>query len=332
MSHDLINSTEPTIKTTGLSRYEWLQARRSGIGGSDIAAIVGASPYHTAYDIYKAKVEEPEDSETEFAYWGHLLEDTVAKEFSKRLEMKVQNVNFIMRHPNHTWAIANIDRAVVNPEIAGNVRFKNGELTTDMILECKTASEYVGKDWGEEETDEVPDQYQCQGQWYMGVTGTKICYMAVLIGGNKFRIYRIERNQELIDYLLAEAESFWVNHVLAGVAPEPGNLENAKDKFRKCNPDTTIDLAPDAQEIAVFDAYVEAKAAEKQLKADLDEAQKNLICLIGHNETLTIDGEVVVTYKSSETNRFDNKLFKIDNPELAKAYTKTSVSRTMRIK
>lgn len=303
MSHDLINSTAPSIKTTGLTHYEWLQARRSGIGGSDIAAIVGASPYATAYDIYKSKVEEPEDEETEFAYWGHMLEDTVAKEFSKRMDLKVQNVNFIMRHPDHTWAIANIDRAIVNPAIAGNVRFKNGELTTDMILECKTASEYVGNDWGSEETDEVPDQYQCQGQWYMGVTGALVLYMAVLIGGNKFRIYRIERNQELIDYLFSEAESFWINHVLAGVAPDPVNLDNAKDKFRKCNPDTTIDIQIDSQEVSIFDAYVELKAAEKQLKIDLEEAQKNLICLMGYNETLTIDGDIAATYKSNKANR-----------------------------
>lgn len=300
----LFNNTEPSIKTTGLTRYEWLQARRSGIGGSDIAAIVGASTYATAYDIYKSKVEDPEEGEdSEFAHWGHVLEPVVAKEFSKRMGVQVQNVNFIMRHPDYSWAIANIDRGIVNPEIAGNIRFKDGRLTTDMILECKTASEFVGKDWGEEETDEVPDQYQCQGQWYMGVTNTLVCYMAVLIGGNKFRIYRIERNQELIDYLFSEAESFWVNHVLAGVAPEPVTLENAKDKFRKCDPDTTIDLSLDSDDIAIFDAYLELKVAEKELKAKLEEAQKNLICLMGHNETLAIDGEVVATYKSNKNNK-----------------------------
>lgn len=300
----IFNNTEPSIKTTGLTRLEWLQARRTGIGGSDIAAIMGISPYATAYDIYKAKVEEPEDEEeSEFAYWGHKLENTVAKEFERRTDLKVQNVNFIMRHPVHSFAIANIDRGIVNPEIAGNIRFKNGELTTDMILECKTASEFVGKDWGDEETDEVPDQYQCQGQWYMGVTGTKVCYMAVLIGGNKFRIYRIERNQELIDHLFEQAEYFWFNYVLAGVAPDPVNLENAKDKFRRCDPDTTLNLAVDSDDVAIFDTYVGLKADEKQLKIDIEEVQKNLICLMGHNETLTIDNEIVATYKSNKNNK-----------------------------
>lgn len=333
MSHDLINSTAPSIKTTGLTHYEWLQARRSGIGGSDIAAIVGASPYATAYDIYKAKMEAPDDSEeSENSEWGRILEPVVAKKFVDRTGLKVQNVNFLMRHPDHTWAIANIDRAIVNPEIAGNVRFKNGELTTDMILECKTASEYVGKDWGEEETDEVPDQYQCQGQWYMGVTNTLVCYMAVLIGGNKFRIYRIDRNQELIDYLFSEAESFWVNHVLAGVAPEPVTLENAKDKFRKCDPDTTIDLDFDSDDIAIFDAYIELKAAEKELKAKLEEAQKNLICLMGHKERLAVEGEVVLTYKQSQSNRIDSKSLRAENPDIAAKHTKTTVGRTIRVK
>ena len=61
----------------------------------------------------------------------------------------------MMRHPVHKFAVANIDRAVINPEISGNVRFKDGKLTTDTILEIKTASEYVAKDWGDERSDQV---------------------------------------------------------------------------------------------------------------------------------------------------------------------------------
>ena len=320
------------IKTANLSREDWLTLRQSGIGGSDIAAIIGVSPYATAYDIYQSKTQPVNEETNEFAYWGTVLEDTVAREFSKRSGLKIQNVNFLMRHPEHRWAIANIDRAIINPAIKGNVRFKDGKLTTDQIVEIKTASEYVGKNWGLEESDEVPDQYQCQAQWYMGVTDTQICHMAVLIGGNKYRQYKIERHQDFIDYLFEAAESFWVNNVLAGVEPDATTLQNAKDKYPRHNPDTTLDVEPDSEVAKVFEHYESLKAQEKELKAALELAQTDLICQIQDNEALAIDGEVVATYKVQVSNRFDSSRLKKDMPELAEKYNKQSESRVMRVK
>lgn len=321
------------IKTSNLSRDEWLALRQSGIGGSDIAAILGVSPYATAYDVFQSKTQPLNaDAMSEFAYWGTVLEDTVAREFAKRSGLKVQNVNFMMRHPVHTFAVANIDRAIVNRDIAGNVRYKDGKLTTDQIVEIKTASEYVGKNWGNEDSDEVPDQYQCQAQWYMGVTDTQVCHMAVLIGGNKYRQYKIERNQDLIDVLFETAHDFWHNNVLAGVEPDATTLQNAKDKYPRHDPDTTLDVELDSEAAKAFEHYESLKAQEKELKAAITAAQTDLICQIQNNETLAIDGEVVATYKTQVSNRFDSKSFKTDMPELAEKYTKQSESRVMRVK
>ncbi|MGB6926378.1 YqaJ viral recombinase family protein [Psychrobacter sp.] len=320
------------VKTSNLSRQDWLALRQSGIGGSDIAAIIGVSPYATAYDIYQSKTQPVNEDSNEFAYWGTVLEDVVAREFSKRNGLKIQNVNFLMRHPEHHWAIANIDRAIINRDVSGNVRFKDGKLTTDQIVEIKTASEYVGKNWGLEESDEVPDQYQCQAQWYMGVTGVDVCHMAVLIGGNKYRQYKIERHQDFIDYLFEAAESFWNDNVLAGVEPDATTLQNAKDKYPRHNPDTTLDVALDSEAAKVFEHYESLKAQEKEVKAALELAQTDLICQIQDNETLAIDGEVVATYKVQVSNRFDSSRLKKDMPELAEKYVKQSESRVMRVK
>ena len=321
------------IKTSNLSRDEWLALRQSGIGGSDIAAIIGVSPYATAYDIYQSKTQPlSEEDMSEFAYWGTVLEDTVAREFSKRSGLKIQNVNYLMRHPTHRFAIANIDRAIINRDVSGNVRFKDGKLTTDQIVEIKTASEYVGKNWGDEDSDEVPDQYQCQAQWYMGVTDTQVCHMAVLIGGNKYRQYRIERNDDLIDVLFEAAHDFWHNNVLAGVEPDATTLQNAKDKYPRHNPDAVLDVAPDSEAAKVFEHYESLKAQEKEVKAALELAQTDLICQIQNNEALAIDGEVVATYKTQVSNRFNSSQFKKDMPELAEKYIKQSESRVMRVK
>ena len=73
------------------NRIDWLKARRSGIGGSDVAAILGLNRYKSALDIYNDKIstEEPKEQQSESAYFGTILEDVVAKEFSKRTGLKV---------------------------------------------------------------------------------------------------------------------------------------------------------------------------------------------------------------------------------------------------
>ena len=110
----------------------------------------------------------------------------------------------------------------------------------------------------------------------MGVTDTQVCYMAVLIGGNKYRQYRIERNQELIDVLFEVAEDFWVNNVLAGVPPKPTTLENAKHKYPTHNPDPVVDVNIDSEEVKVFNEFVELKEAEKLLKNRLKPLKPSL--------------------------------------------------------
>lgn len=191
---------------TSAERLEWLKNRQTGIGGSDVAAILGLSRYKSALDVYNDKVGEISESEqSQAAYWGTQLEDIVAKEFQKRTGMKVQKVNSQLSRDG--WMHANIDRAVVNPEISGNVRvldeakqLETGRLlTTDSILECKTASSFIADQWGPSQEAEIvagkavvehkiPIYYETQVQWYMGVTGAKRCYVAALLGGQDFRI------------------------------------------------------------------------------------------------------------------------------------------------
>lgn len=326
-------------KTTDLSRIDWLKLRQSGIGGSDISAIMGENPYKTAYDLYQEKVGDITESQmSEPAYWGTILEDVVAKEYARRNDVKVQKVNYLIRHSEYDWAIANIDRAVINPDIAGNVRIKDGSLTTDRLLEVKTASEYVKTNWGDEHTDQVPDHYNLQCQWYMGITGVTMCDLALLLGGNKYRQYTISFDAELFELMLEAAKDFWHNHVLAGVEPEPTTLAAAKRKYAKADPDTTLDVAfDDNNSIAIIDRYLELKDSEKELKANLETAQTELINLIGSNETLMVDGEIVLTYKNQKGREtFDKKGCLKAYPELAGRFAEfTKVgesSRTIRIK
>ena len=327
------------IPTKDLPREDWLRLRQSGIGGSDISAIMGFNPYKTAYDLYHDKINDVvEDAQSDAAYWGTILEDVVAKEYALRNDCKVQKVNYMIRHPKFDFALANIDRAVINPSISGNVRIKDGKLTTDKLLEVKTASEYMKNVWGDEASDQVPDNYNLQCQWYMGITGVDECDLALLLGGNKYRQYNIKFDAELFEIMIDEAQNFWINHVLARVEPTPTTLANAKQKYATSTPDSVLNIAfDDDAVIAVVDRYIELKEQEKELKGKLEQAQTDVINLIEDNEALTIDGELVMTYKAQKGREtFDKKGCLKAYPQLAEQFaefTKTGeVSRTLRIK
>jgi putative phage-type endonuclease len=73
-----------------MTRDEWLAARRTGIGGSDIAAILGLSPWRTPLDVYRDKVDGAEQPETEAMRWGRLLEDVIAREYAVRAGVRIQ--------------------------------------------------------------------------------------------------------------------------------------------------------------------------------------------------------------------------------------------------
>ena len=258
----------------------------------------------------------------------------VAKEYEKRNGCKVQKFNYMIRHPEFDFAVANIDRAVINPSISGNVRIKDGKLTTDKLLEIKTASEYMKSSWGDEESDQVPDNYNLQCQWYMGITGVDECDLALLLGGNKYRQYNIKFDAELFAIMIEVAQDFWVNHVLAGIEPTPTTLANAKRKYARALPDSTLDLAfNDDDNIAKIDRYIELKDQIKGLETELAQAQTDLICLIGEHEALAVDGELVMTYKNQKGREtFDKKACLKAHPELAETFGEfTKVSNPIRV-
>lgn len=324
-----------SINTAEMTHEEWLEARKTGIGGSDIAAIMGLSNYATAYDVFKSKMGQNEESseENELLKWGNILEEPIAQEFSNRTGLKIQNVNVMMRHPDKPWALANIDKAIINPEISKVVRYtKEGVLTTDTILEVKTANEFQKKEWGEEHTDEIPAHYLCQVHWYLGVTGATGCHVAVLIGGNNFRQYFVPRNEAIIEALFKAGEKFWKDHILTGIAPKPVNLDNAKDAWKTVDPNSVLDVSIESELAEKISELNEVKERIKEYRELEKELQKEIICHVQDSEVVKIDGNTVLTYKEQSRNSFDSKTFKADHPELYKQYVTVSTSRTMRLK
>lgn len=180
------------ISTANMPREEWLELRRTGIGGSDAAAIVGLSAWATPYTVYMDKLGLlPEKEDTEAMRQGRDLEEYVAKRFMERTGKKVRRCNSMIRNPRYPFALADIDFRIVS-ENAG--------------LECKTTSTL---DLAQFNGVEFPEKYYPQCVHYLAVTGADRWYLAVLVLGRGFFVYVLERNEAEIAALMGAEEQFW---------------------------------------------------------------------------------------------------------------------------
>lgn len=303
------------VSTKNMDRTEWLEWRRRGIGGSDAAAIAGLSRFKTPMAVWLEKTGQIEPEEPgEAAYWGQVLEDVIAREFSLRTGKKVQRKQAILVHPEYPFMLANIDRLVVG-EKAG--------------LECKTTSEYYKGAW---DGDQVPDEYVIQCQHYMAVTGFPKWYIAVLIGGNKFRWKEIERDEEIIGYLIKIEGDFW-RLVETNTPPEMDGSKACSDLLDRLYPQAehgkTIDLPGEAEEAIA--QYEEAKEQEAYWAEKRAEAENRLKALLGEAEIGRIGSRKVI-WKNVTTSRLDTKLLKAEQPEIYARYARESTYRRFEIR
>lgn len=303
--------------TIEMSHSEWLQERTKGIGGSDASIILGLNKWKTPFELWLEKTGQSnlDDTAGEAAYFGNILEDVVAKEFEVRSGKRVRRNNFMLKHPEHDFINANIDRKVV------------GE---DALLECKTASAYLAKDW---EDDKVPDAYMIQVQHYLGVTGYKHAYIAVLLGGQRFMWKDIERDEELIQMIFDAEVHFWEHHVLGNVPPALDGSSAAeeflKERYKDVDPDKVVDLSFSYKE--KIDNYLElkknisqlnklAKETENQIKLELEDAETGFV------------KNYQVDWKPITSNRVDTKLLREKYPDVYNSVVKQSSYRRFNVK
>ena len=173
------------VSTLNLPKEEWLRYRKQGIGGSDAGAICGFNPYRSAMQVYYDKTsDEIEDIDNEAMRQGRELEEYVSKRFVEETGKKVRRANAMFYDEKNPFMLADVDRMIVG-ENAG--------------LECKTASPFMSEYW---ERDKVPLSYQMQCYHYMSVCNADAWYVAVLIYGREFKVYKLERDEEIIANLI----------------------------------------------------------------------------------------------------------------------------------
>lgn len=288
-----------------MNREDWLKERQSGIGGSDIAALLGLSPYKTPLQLWLEKTgrEEPQhDSDAlERMHWGTVLEDVVARHYSHLHDVRVQRINDTLRHPQAPVALANIDRAVVEP--GSRARWDDDArrvLGASRLLEVKTAHALArhGADWGSPGSDEVPQHYWLQCQWYLGITGLPFADLAVLFGGQKYAEYVIASDSGLFDDLIAEADGWWRRHILADTPPDPSTEDEARQLWKS-------HVAGKAKIVDVtvaeaVDRLAEIKGEIMRLEEEAQRQRDIILPAFGDAEEITYMGRRLATWRRNK--------------------------------
>lgn len=268
-------------------REHWLRERKNYIGGSDLGAIAGLNPYRTALDVYLEKINPDIATEikTDATYWGTALEPLIAAEYEKRTGNLVTDTNrfsCFVRHKEHHFLACNIDAWI-------------GE--NDYVLECKTAGFSKAKEWGEVGTDQIPESYLVQVAYYAAICDVPKVDIAVLIGGQDFRIYTYERSKELEEKLIKIACNFWHNHIEKRIPPKCVNTKDTFNLFPQSNYQEIV------AEDNIMEKWEELKAAREEesmiqttiekLKVEIQEFMQDYDVLID------INGNVIATWKNS---------------------------------
>lgn len=306
------------VQTENLSYEDWLQYRRRGIGGSDIAAICGISKWRTPMHVYLEKLgESPDQVKNEAAEWGTRLEPLIADKFAQEHpEWAIIEKKVIYCHPEHEWALANLDRMIICP--------KRGR----GILEIKTASEYLRHEW---DNGNIPDYYYVQLQWYLYIMNLDFGYFATLIGGNKYREYEVYRDDELIAQIARLAEDFWVHYVLARHCPPVDGSDACSKLLFRLYPEAKSTTILPLQDIDGIELYLDRKQQLKILETTIAAMENQFKSSLGIHE-IGVVGPYKLKWENRTRNSIDSNKLKENYPDIYETCLKQTFFRQFSIK
>lgn len=262
---------------------EWHAARATRLGGSEVSALFGLSPWESEFSLYHRKVGTalPERVNDEMRA-GTLLEPVIVAKFAAdHPDMLVQPRAGTWVHATRQWQLANPDALVSYRDAAG--------VTQGGILETKFALQAYG--WGPSGSDEIPPYYATQVQWYLDVMGLAFCWLMVFIGGQaEFREYLIAADPERQAELRAAGEAF-MGRVAARQAPPIDGHDATYEVVRDMHPDITPETLELPGEMAR--AFCGAKHAEAAAKVEAKRQTALLAEFMGSAQRVKYAGRAI---------------------------------------
>ena len=300
-----------------MNRTEFLQRRKQGIGGSDVAAVLGLSRWKSPFELWKEKTAEelPEDTQNDVLSLASYLEEYTAQKYAAAVGLKVRRKNALLVSKDYPFLIGNIDR-----EICGDKRGVG-------FLECKAVSNF---NFRKIEFYGLPDEYVFQKEHYFYVANGfyKWGAFAILNRDNgRLLTFDVSPEHELYAEALPKLKDFW--HCVETNTPPSVELPPLPDvpKYEG----KLEDFNSDAMLADLLKEYDEAAAILADATELTDNVKKQIAEHLASHEAVECGGKRIF-YRSTRSKRFDTTRFKSEHPSIYDRYTKeTETQKSLRI-
>lgn len=301
-------------------RTKWLSSRCNSIGGSEIAKIAGFSKYGSALTVFNEKLGLSEKFKGNIhTVFGTRMEPVIKEwlpeDFYKAtgIGLNIYDYPYMMIHRDIDYFSANIDGIIELEnswtywENRDTGEIKKIEARELVGAEVKTASEFLKKMW---DGEEIPDEYYCQCQWYMGITGLKHFLIIYLLGKEvKWKV--VPRSEDDIKALFEIGRNFWENHILTKIPPAPVGLEcETKDILYQQAIDNDIEATITNSKLS---RYKEVDEQIKGLEKEKEQLKQLIYLDMGDSKKAT-DGAYKISRWEVKRDSIDNKLLKEKYP------------------
>lgn len=265
---------------------EWHKLRRAGISASEIAAVLGISPWESPFSLYWRKVNGWEVDQAPEMEWGSRLEDAIAAKFIDGHPDYAMALGGLEQHPVYSWMLATPDRLL----------WDTREPTLDItaVLELKTARS-AQDGWGEPGTAQIPVHYRAQAQWQMAVTGVEVAHVAVLIAGSDYREYVVRADRKDIEVMFEAGRRFMNRHLWPGIPPPLDDHTATLPIVRQLHPDLDDSVKPVEVEPDLAAAYRRACRMAKLAEAVKKRREAQLRAVMGRARKATSGGLFVAS-------------------------------------
>lgn len=299
--------------------------RRYWIGGSTVPAIMGVSPYTTPLLAYQQIIgEAPEDSPEQLSFFRRRksFEPVAAEIFRERTGLQVVRRNRRYTDPAHRFLRAEIDL----------------ETADDGNVEIKTVHPLAARDWGRGDLDDpnapddaAPVYVVAQAQHGLAVTGRRFAHVMAMIGFDDARIYRVERDEVVIEAMRAEALRFWMQHVKPRLPPPPVNASDLRRLFER-DSGKVIDASDDIDVQATVDRLREAKDAERELRKVIERETESLQMLMQDASAIRVGRGEVITWRAHQRRDLDRSALETAHPAIVEQFKRAQSVRVFRVK
>jgi len=293
---------------------EQRKQRKSCLGSSDMAAVLGLDPFKNAADVYLGKTGKlTEQEESKVMKRGNYLEPAILNFAQDILGNLTRNVFF--EAPGSLPMASNVD-AIVDE--------------TDFPVEAKSVGLFVGEEWGEEGSDVIPDRVIIQCHVHMICTESDFCHVPVYLSAREFVMFGVAKSVKIVEIICNEATSFWYNCVQADTPPTDVVPAEAVMKRIRREPETVVDIPPEC--VPLVEQWQEKNAAYLLAGKEKDAAKAEAINLLGTSEAGDLPDGRQLTYLSQSRRMIDSKRLTAEKPDVAAEYLKTSTYPVLRIK